>query len=103
MRVTQSELAKAIGVSRASVANFEAGRQRVSLEKLYAIAEALQCEPAELLPSLDELGMETSLPLSGHDAGAASMSFERTHYSTEYFDKLLEERDAPEADHREES
>lgn len=53
--LTQRELAARIGVSRASIANTERGRQAVSVHNLYAIAAALDVEsPAELLPPLPQ-------------------------------------------------
>ena len=41
VRVTQSELAASVGMTRASLANIEAGRQSVMLHQLYRLAEAL--------------------------------------------------------------
>jgi len=47
---TQDQLAKEIGISRASLANIEAGRQQVLVHHLFALASALQLEsPAQLL------------------------------------------------------
>lgn len=39
--LTQDQLAMAIGLSRASVANIESGRQQVSLRHAFAMARAL--------------------------------------------------------------
>ena len=47
---TQEQLAKAIGISRASLANIEAGRQKVLVHHLFELAEALDLEsPSDLL------------------------------------------------------
>lgn len=47
---TQDQLAKQVGVSRASLANIEAGRQQVLVHHLFGIADALQLDsPAVLL------------------------------------------------------
>lgn len=67
---TQDRLAKAVGISRASLANIEAGRQQVLVHHLFAVAEALNLEsPAQLLiaPERDSVaGISASeLPLSG--------------------------------------
>lgn len=52
---TQDQLATQIGMSRASVANIEAGRQNFLLHYLYAIAEALDLDtPVLLLPGSHE-------------------------------------------------
>lgn len=52
-RRTQAQLGAEIGISRASLANIEAGRQQVLVHHLYAIAAALDLEsPAALMPEL---------------------------------------------------
>lgn len=50
LAMTQASLAKAVGLSRPSVANIEVGRQNVLVHQLYRIADALQMTPAQLLP-----------------------------------------------------
>ena len=50
-RLTQLELATAVGLSRAAIANIELGRQRVPLHMLLRFADALDVTPHELLPS----------------------------------------------------
>jgi transcriptional regulator with XRE-family HTH domain len=53
-RWTQEKLANRIGISRASLANIETGRQTIPVHQLYAFAEALQLAPADfLLPAND--------------------------------------------------
>jgi transcriptional regulator with XRE-family HTH domain len=50
LRQTQDQLAKQINISRASLANIEAGRQQVLVHHLFALAAALQLDsPAQLL------------------------------------------------------
>lgn len=49
---TQAQLASEIGISRASLANIEAGRQQLLLHHLYAIADALDLDsPGVLMPA----------------------------------------------------
>lgn len=49
----QSEIAKRAGISRASLANMEVGRQRVLLHQLYKVAAALELDnPQYLLPTI---------------------------------------------------
>jgi len=55
LAMTQSDLAKQIAVARASVANIELGKQRVSIELLFAIGKVLKTEPRDLLPCMSEL------------------------------------------------
>ena len=46
---TQEKLAKRVGISRASLANIETGRQSVLVHQLYAFAEALDLTPSDFL------------------------------------------------------
>ena len=66
---TQAQLASEIGISRASLANIEAGRQQVLLHHLYAIADALDLDsPSVLMPmpsSPDGDPAELPLPTEG--------------------------------------
>jgi transcriptional regulator with XRE-family HTH domain len=53
-RLTQEALAQRVGISRASLANIETGRQSVLVHQLYALATALDLAPADfLLPAND--------------------------------------------------
>ena len=53
-RWTQEKLANRLGISRASLANIEIGRQTIPVHQLYAFAEALKLSPADfLLPAND--------------------------------------------------
>ena len=66
---TQAQLASEIGVSRASLANIEAGRQQVLIHHLYAIADALDLDsPDVLMPRAsprDADSAELPLPAEG--------------------------------------
>ncbi|MFZ1991961.1 MAG: helix-turn-helix transcriptional regulator [Alphaproteobacteria bacterium] len=46
----QSALAGQLGISRATLANIETGRQRILVHQLYAIAKALNVKLSDLLP-----------------------------------------------------
>jgi transcriptional regulator with XRE-family HTH domain len=48
---SQLELATEIGMTRVSIVNIEAGRQRLPIHTLYAIADALGVSVACLLPA----------------------------------------------------
>jgi transcriptional regulator with XRE-family HTH domain len=48
--VSQEVLANQVGLTRSSVANLEAGRQRVAMHLFVAIAHALDKDACELLP-----------------------------------------------------
>lgn len=51
--ITQAEVAERLGVTRASVANIEGGRQKLYVHQLYALARALQLSDlGELLPTV---------------------------------------------------
>jgi transcriptional regulator with XRE-family HTH domain len=47
----QEELASRLGISRATLASIETGRQRILIHQLYAVARALDVKVSELLPS----------------------------------------------------
>lgn len=70
LRQTQDQLAKQVGISRASLANIEAGRQQVLVHHLFALASALQLDsPAQLLltpqaRSRSSAASSSSLPLA---------------------------------------
>lgn len=53
--LTQERLAARVGLSRTSIVNLEAGRQRVPIHQLYRIAHALGRQPADLLPPSPDL------------------------------------------------
>jgi transcriptional regulator with XRE-family HTH domain len=62
--LTQKELANQVELSRASIANIEAGRQQFPLHALILFARALEVKPASLLPSAEILEAEPVLPQS---------------------------------------
>jgi transcriptional regulator with XRE-family HTH domain len=64
----QQILAARLGISRATLANIETGRQRVLVHQLYAFAEALQLKPSDLLPPASDIQAAadlTMLPIQG--------------------------------------
>lgn len=52
---SQERLSRSVSVSRTSIVNIEAGRQRPPLHVIWEIAEALGKEPIELIPRKDDL------------------------------------------------
>ncbi|MGE3745710.1 MAG: helix-turn-helix transcriptional regulator [Sphingomonadaceae bacterium] len=66
--LTQSEVAQSVGLSRASIANIEAGKQRVFLDQIFDLASALSAKNlTELLPEylIDNSNDRASLILTG--------------------------------------
>jgi len=60
----QKDLAPKLGISRASLANIETGRQKVLVHQLYLIAAALGMSPNELLPPPQQAAsLDADLPL----------------------------------------
>jgi transcriptional regulator with XRE-family HTH domain len=53
-RWNQEDLAEAVGLTRSSIANVEAGRQRLLLHSAIRIADALDVELGVLLPDPEE-------------------------------------------------
>lgn len=73
--LVQAQLARMSGLSRASITNIEAGTQAPPPYKLALIAQALQSEPAALLPSLSEISaVSVALPRHLADALASVTS-----------------------------
>lgn len=54
---TQDDLAAALGITRSSIANLEAGRQRIPIHMLVLLANELGVKVSRLLPdSITEIG-----------------------------------------------
>lgn len=53
--MTQEQVANAIGLRRTSIVNIEAGRQRLPLDTLYDIADALNIQAVSLLPRNEDV------------------------------------------------
>lgn len=63
--MSQTDLANAIGITFQQVQKYERGANRVSVSRLYVIAEALKVQPYELLPEMKRKpgGQAKSLPI----------------------------------------
>jgi transcriptional regulator with XRE-family HTH domain len=86
--MTQSELARCVGLTRTSIVNIEQGRQKVMLHTLYAIADVFGVPVANLLPALEESSPETQVAAGTMEQDALA-----------FFERALApriERDAPE-------
>lgn len=55
LRMTQSELAQRLGLSRTSITNIERGRQRLLIDQFCRVAEILHCDRELLLAGLAEI------------------------------------------------
>lgn len=53
--LTQEDLAKRVGVLRTSIVNIEKGRQRLPIDLLYDIADALGVQAVDLLPRNEDV------------------------------------------------
>ena len=71
-KLTQNELASRSGLSRASIASIESGRQNVLLHHVYDLAAALKIEKvADLLPSAKRSEGD-EVRISGEDVTASA-------------------------------
>lgn len=77
--MTQTALGKAAGVSGGKIHKFESGRDRVKAGQLYVLAEALYCEPADLMPSGDAAEDEARDRLAAFMETAASLDEQKLH------------------------
>ena len=55
-RLTQKGLADLVDMSRASIANIEAGKQGIQIQMIFELAEQLQVPPSDLIPALNDSG-----------------------------------------------
>ena len=53
--LTQSDLARGVGISFQQIQKYERGENRVSASRLYGIAATLRATPADFLPSKTDL------------------------------------------------
>ncbi len=60
-RMSQTQLAERLKISRASVVNIEAGRQHSPLHVLWLIADALGTDLSSLIPTRDEYAKHGTL------------------------------------------
>lgn len=51
LELPQADLARRLGISRATLANIETGRQRILVHQLYSLAKALEIKLVDLLPA----------------------------------------------------
>jgi transcriptional regulator with XRE-family HTH domain len=64
--LTQEGLAGQLGISRASLASIETGRQNILVHQLYGLASALNLNPQDFLPAIPvavRKGHSSELPL----------------------------------------
>lgn len=61
--MTQATLAHDAGISRSSLANLERGRQQIPLHVVLALAEALNVELADILPTRTEITPIGGMPV----------------------------------------
>ena len=75
--MSQLELANEIGISRSSLSNIEAGRQRVYLDQCFKFASALDAATIEvLLPSLDVVSHEKPITSKPNFTGSQGLTEE---------------------------
>lgn len=86
--VRQADLATAVGLTRASVANIENGVQRVQIHTLVAAAQALGIAPADLITKALEGGEPLVQPLPGGQREAALLT-RRLVAARDHIDALL--------------
>lgn len=75
-KLTQEELAAAIGISRTSLTNMELGRQRVLVDQLVGIASILKVSIESLIP--DIRSQEEAHALSEYDSMPTVSKFIKT-------------------------
>lgn len=61
-KLTQQQVTDGIGIDRVSVVNIESGRHGLSTLKLIVACVFFRCMPNDLIPNIDELSGEQSIP-----------------------------------------
>lgn len=61
--LTMQQLADAIGVSKNAIFKMEHGKMEISARRVVHLAEALRCDPAELIPDEDGERVSTVVDL----------------------------------------
>ena len=87
-KMSQIDLAAKIGMSRASIVNIEKGRQHPPLHLLWQLADALDVDLLDLLPSRAEIAGSYAVNLlkmvdiAGSELGATKLTeFINIHYN----------------------
>ncbi len=62
--LTQISCADCIGISRSSIVNIEKGRQALTIDNLYKLADVLECEVSDILPMVSQIITPMELPES---------------------------------------
>lgn len=88
--LTQEQLAERSGISRASIAVIEAGKQRSPLHVVYRLCAAMDTEVASLIPPNKEVG--TKQPLHMVITDEVMESLPKTAATVQTLKKILEER-----------
>jgi DNA-binding XRE family transcriptional regulator len=62
-RLTQAELAEMVGLERTSITNIERGNQKVPIQVLYRICEALRAPIADVMPGMAQVQAQAEASL----------------------------------------
>ena len=73
-KVTQTDLAKAIGKTKSSIQKYEAGTTNMPIDVLYQIAHLLDVAVEDLLPDESASKSEVSKPAAGHGSPAENFN-----------------------------
>lgn len=57
--LNQEDVASILGVSRVTIANIEAGRNRTTIEHILRLCALFKCAPNELLPPVPEIDLKS--------------------------------------------
>jgi transcriptional regulator with XRE-family HTH domain len=82
--MTQEQLASKLHLTRTSITNIERGRQHIQLHVLYRLAESLEVEVVDLLPSrksLNDMPSAKSVALSDAEWLNLTISQEKSHHA----------------------
>ena len=87
--LTQQQLANQLGISRASLANVETGRQRILVHQLYELAGQLSVNVSDLLPESSEAEALQTLDDLLFSENVTVQQRQQNHHSSEKTDGVV--------------
>ena len=93
MRLSQGELGKKVNLSASQISNIESGKKQTTFEKIVEIAEALECNVADLYDKEDKMQEENAWIIFGEEMKKEGIEPEQAKKWIKLAKKILDEKD----------